>query len=127
MPRLLRYCTRCVLPETKPDLHIDDDGVCSACRAFEARTEIDWDERRRELLEVLERYRKRDGSNYDCIIPVSGGKDSHTQVLRLLDLGINPLLITATTDALSEIGRRNIENLKSLGVDYIEVTTNPVV
>ena len=125
--RPLRYCLRCVLPETKPDLAIDDEGVCSACRAYEAREEVDWDERVGELLDVLERFRSRDGSNYDCIVPVSGGKDSHVQVLRLLELGINPLCVTATTDMLSDIGRRNIENLKRRGVDYVEVTTNPTV
>ena len=78
-------------------------------------------------IRVLDGYRSPDGSNYDCIVPVSGGKDSTYQVIRMLELGLNPLCVTATTDHLSEIGRRNIENIKSLGVDYIEVTTNPVV
>jgi N-acetyl sugar amidotransferase len=115
------------MPETKPDLLIDDDGVCSACRAFERRVEVDWHARREELLDVLDRYRSSDGRSYDCIVPVSGGKDSTTQVLRLLELGMNPLCVTATTDELSEVGRRNIENIKRQGVDYIEVSTNPVV
>jgi N-acetyl sugar amidotransferase len=115
------------MPETKPDIFFDADGVCSACRHFSDRAEVDWDQRRAELVEVLERYRSRDGSNYDCIVPVSGGKDSHYQVIRTLELGMNPLCVTATTDMLSDIGRRNIENLKRLGVDYIEVTPNPVV
>ena len=79
------------------------------------------------MVEVLDRYRSEDGSSYDCIVPVSGGKDSHLQTIRLLELGMNPLCVTATTDRLSPIGRRNIENLKHLGVDYIEVTPNPVV
>jgi N-acetyl sugar amidotransferase len=78
-------------------------------------------------MEILERYRSKDGSNWDCIIPVSGGKDSHFQTIKMLELGMNPLCVTGTTCDLSEIGRRNIENLKSLGVDYIEVTTNRVV
>ena len=125
--RYIRYCRRCVMPETKPDLLIDADGICSACRYFERRRAVDWDARREELLRVLDRYRSRDGSRYDCIIPVSGGKDSHFQTLKMLELGMNPLLVTATTDTLSEIGRRNIENLKGLGVDYVEVTVNPVV
>jgi N-acetyl sugar amidotransferase len=115
------------MPETKPDLFIDEEGVCNACRSFEQRKSIDWDTRKDELLTILERYRSKDGRNYDCIIPVSGGKDSHSQTLRLLELGMNPLCVTATTDKLSTIGRRNIENLKNLGVDYIEVTTNPAV
>lgn len=115
------------MPETKPDLFIDAQGVCSACRAFEGRAEVDWQARREELLDVLDRYRSKDGSNYDCIVPVSGGKDSTTQAIRLLQLGMNPLCVTATTDELSDIGRRNIENIKKQGVDYIEITTNPVL
>jgi N-acetyl sugar amidotransferase len=125
--RYIRYCRSCVMPETKPDLRIDDDGLCSACRSYAARDDVDWDARRLDLLDVIERYRSKDGSGYDCIIPVSGGKDSHYQVLRMLELGANPLCVTSTTDRLSPIGRRNIENLKRLGVDYVEVTTNPVV
>ena len=124
---MLTYCVRCIMPATKPDLHFNEDGVCSACQNFEARSEIDWQERKRALVNILEQYRVKNGSNYDCIVPVSGGKDSHFQVIKLLELGFNPLCVTATTDSLSEIGRRNIENLKSLGVDYLEVTVNPQV
>ncbi|MBN1994973.1 MAG: N-acetyl sugar amidotransferase [Anaerolineae bacterium] len=125
--RYIKYCKRCIMPETKPDLYIDETGVCNACRNYERRQEIDWDQRRQELLAILERYRSKNGNNYDCVIPVSGGKDSHYQTLRILELGMNPLCVTATTDKLSAIGRRNIENLKLQGVDYVEVTVNPVV
>lgn len=127
MGRTIRYCVRCVMPETKPDLRLDEEGVCNACRSFEGRTEVDWAVRRQELLDVLEPYRSQDGSNYDCIVPVSGGKDSTFQVLSMLRLGVNPLCVTATTDHLSDIGRKNIENIKRLGVDYVEVSTNPAV
>jgi N-acetyl sugar amidotransferase len=115
------------MPETKPDLLIDQDGVCNACRSFEGRAEVPWDARRAELEGILEQYRSPTGCDYDCIVPVSGGKDSTYQVLRLLELGANPLCVTATTDSLSDIGRRNIENLKRTGVDYVEVTPNPLV
>ncbi len=115
------------MPETKPDLHIDETGVCNACRSFHERKNIDWNARQAELMEVLERYRSKDANNYDCIVPVSGGKDSTYQVIRMLELGMNPLCVTATTDKLSDIGRRNIENVKNLGVDYVEVTSNPVI
>lgn len=124
---MIPYCVRCVYPDTKPDLHLDEAGLCSACHSFESRTEVDWDLRRDEFLGVVDRYRSKNGDAYDCLIPVSGGKDSTYQVLRLLELGLNPLCVTATTDSLSDIGRRNIENLKNLGVDYIEVTMNPVI
>ena len=126
MMEKIKYCKRCIMPYTKPDLHLDEE-VCSACHNIEIRQEIDWQARKEELIQILDRYRSRDGSNYDCIVPVSGGKDSTYQTIRLLELGMNPLCVTATTCMLSDIGRRNIENLKKLGVDYIEVTTNPVV
>lgn len=124
---MIRYCKRCVMPETKPDLYINPEGVCSACLNYEQRVAVDWDSRKKELLEVLERYRSKDDSNWDCVIPVSGGKDSTYQVLRMLEIGMNPLCVTATTCHLSDIGRKNIENIKKLGVDYVEFTTNPVI
>ena len=123
----LRYCVRCVMPHTKPDLRIDGDGVCNACRSYEQRKEIDWDARRSELVEVIERYRSKDAATWDCIVPVSGGKDSTYQVIRMLQLGMNPLCVTATTCHLSEIGRKNITNIKNLGVDYVEFSPNPIV
>lgn len=115
------------MPETKPDILFDAHGICSACVHHERRAEVDWTQRREQLTEVLDRYRSGDSNRYDCLIPVSGGKDSTYQVIRMLELGMNPLCVTSTTDMLSDIGRRNIENLKRQGVDYIEVTANPVV
>jgi len=124
---MLTYCKHCVMPDTKPDLQLDEHGVCNACRSYEYRKTIDWDARYAELLQLLDRYRRRDGGNWDCIVPVSGGKDSTYQVVRMLQLGLNPLCVTSTTCDLSPIGRFNIENIKHLGVDYIEVSPNPVV
>lgn len=123
----MRYCKLCLYPETKPDLSFDEHGVCNACLNYQYRDTVDWDQRKDEFLRVVEKYRSKNGDNYDCLVPVSGGKDSTYQLLRLLEVGMNPLCVTATTDDLSDIGRRNIENIKQLGVDYIEVTTNPVV
>ena len=124
---MMRYCRRCVMPETKPDLMIDAEGVCSACRYYERRGAIDYAVRKQELMKILDRYRSRDGTSYDCIVPASGGKDSTYQALRMKELGMNPLVVTASTDKLSLLGRRNIENLKNQGFDYLEVTPNPVV
>ncbi len=124
---MLRYCTNCVMPDTKPDLYLDDEGVCNACRSYQSRSTVDWDQRYQELQKVLEPYRNRDGANWDCIVPVSGGKDSTFQVVRMLEMGMNPLCVTATTCDLSELGRKNIENIKHLGVDYIEFSPNKKV
>ena len=123
----MRYCETCLLPDTKPDLRIFDDGVCAACRNYSNRTEIDWDSRRDEFLALIKEHRSRHGSRYDCLVPVSVGKDSTYQVLRLKELGVRPLAVTATTCDLSDIGARNIENLKQLGVDHITYSPNPVV
>ena len=123
----IKYCRTCLYPNTKPDLQFSEDGICSACLNYQGRNEIDWAKRQQEFVQVLDRYRSNDGSNYDCIVPVSGGKDSTVQVLRIIENGFNPLCVTSTTDSLSDIGRRNIDNIKSLGVDYLEVTPNPIV
>lgn len=124
---MLTYCKRCVMPSTKPDLHLNEDGVCNACRSYEARTDVDWGTRESELELILRRYRSADGANWDCIIPVSGGKDSTFQVVQVLRLGMNPLCVTASTCDLTDVGRRNIENIKRLGVDCIEMSPNPLV
>lgn len=121
---VIHYCKRCVMPDTKPDLHLDIEGICNACRSYERRGYIDWASRKDELIDILEKYRCNDGKNWDCLIPVSGGKDSTFQVLKMLQLGMNPLCVTATTCDLSDIGRKNIENIKALGVDYIELSPN---
>ena len=124
---MLQYCIRCVMPDTRPDLHLDEEGVCNACRSYECRAQVDWAARKRELVDLLERYRRPDSGNWDCIVPVSGGKDSTYQVVRMLQLGLNPLCVTSTTCDLAPIGRRNIENLRRLGVDHVEMAPNPVV
>jgi N-acetyl sugar amidotransferase len=123
---MLTYCVRCVMPSTKPDLVLDAERVCNACRAYERRAVVDWEARGRELVALLDRYRQH-GRHWDCIIPVSGGKDSTYQVIRMLQLGVTPLCVTATTCDLSPIGRRNLDNIKRLGVDSIEMSPNPLV
>jgi len=123
----MNYCARCLLPSTKPDLSFDEQRVCSACIAFENRAEVDWATRANEFRTIMSRYAHTNDSNWDCIIPVSGGKDSTYQVIKILELGYKPLCVTATTCDLSEIGRRNIENIKNLGVDYVEFSPNPKV
>lgn len=122
----MQYCKRCVMPDTHPDMPLDAEGVCPACRSYEKRADVDWAERMGELRTILDRYRSRDGSNWDCIVPVSGGKDSTYQVLSMLELGMNPLCVTGTTCDLSDIGRKNIQNIQNLGVDYVEFTSNRI-
>lgn len=120
---MLFYCKRCFYPHTKPDLVFNAKGICNACTAFESRATIDWEKRKQEF-QVLVDYYKSLRAPYDCVIPVSGGKDSTYQVIRALEYGLRPLAVTATTDDLSSIGRRNLDNIAAIGVDHIEVTVN---
>jgi N-acetyl sugar amidotransferase len=124
---MITYCTVCFLPSTKPDLHFDDSGVCAACNAYMDRKVIDWESRADEFSEIIANIRLRNKSGWDCIVPVSGGKDSTAQVLKVLELGLKPLCVTSATCDLSEIGRKNIENIKQLGVDHMEFSPNPRV
>lgn len=119
----MKYCIKCLYPNTKPDLWFDEKGVCSACLAFKERDNIDWDVREEEF-KALCSFIKDKEFIYDCIVPVSGGKDSHYQIIKALEYGLTPLAITATTDDLSSIGRSNLDNISKLGIDHIEVTTN---
>ena len=98
--------------------HYSPEGLCSACQAFDARKTIDWQQRERDFLELVSNNR---GSSHDVIVACSGGKDSTWQVVKCLELGFRPLAVTATTDHLSEIGRRNLDNISNL-CDHVEVT-----
>jgi len=115
------------MPDTKPDLILDGFGICNACRSYENRSNTDWNTRYDQLIEITNKYKSKNEDNWDCIIPVSGGKDSTYQVVRILQLGLNPLCVTSSTCDLSDIGRVNIENIKKLGVDYIEFSPNPFI
>ena len=116
-----------MLPETKPDLSFDRDGICSACNSYSNRATIDWESRESEFVSTLNRFKNDDRNSWDCIVPVSGGKDSTVQVMKILELGFNPLCVTATTCHLSEIGRQNLINIRELGADAIEFSPNPVL
>jgi len=122
----MKYCKECLYPDTKPQLNFNFDGVCSACTNNKTKEEIDWDKKKEEFLKILEKYRSKDGSNYDCIIPVSGGKDSTYQTYVMKEeFGLNPLVVNFHPLDQTEIGKKNLENLKKIGVDCIEFSPNP--
>lgn len=119
----MQYCKRCFYPDTKPDLTFNSEGICSACTAFDARKNVDWGKRENDFIELVDYY-KRLKCTYDCVIPVSGGKDSTYQVITALKYGLKPICVTATTDSLSPIGRANLDNISKLGVDCIEISVD---
>jgi N-acetyl sugar amidotransferase len=114
-------CLRCCMPRTRPDTAFQG-GICSACVSHAARAKTDWEVRKLELLRILETM-PRNGSGYDCIVPSSAGKDSHFQVLSLLELGVRPLVVTASTCMLTPMGRKNLDNLGRYATT-LEVTPN---
>ncbi|MBI2309899.1 N-acetyl sugar amidotransferase [Candidatus Collierbacteria bacterium] len=125
----MKYCRRCVFPDTKPDLFFDKEGICDACRSSEKKDQgIDWEARKQELGALLEKYRSKDGSNYDCIIPVSGGKDSHYQTYVVTKLfHLRPLCVCFEPTLPTALGRKNLRNLNRLGVDLLHIKRDPVV
>ena len=125
---MIKYCRHCVYPETKPDLSLDENGICDACRFVDVKNATNWDLRRKELVEIFEKFKNKDGSNYDCIIPVSGGKDSTFQTYMVKkEFGLNPLCVSYHLPEFTDLGRKNLENLKKLGVDCLEFTPNPEI
>jgi len=126
----MRYCKRCLYPEnSRPMILFDEKGVCSGCRLHESRPVIDWDKKKKVLKKILLKYSKmaRDnGSPYDCIIPVSGGKDSHYQAHIVKQMGLNPLLVCYNHGFNTKLGIRNLTNMtKQFGCDILRFTSNP--
>ena len=118
----MKYCNNCLIPEIRPDQFLIN-GTCNACLSFENKKNISWNDKRKKLLEIISNLNLKKDS-WNCIIPSSGGKDSTYQALRARELGLNPLIVTATTCHLSDIGKKNIENLKRIGFDTIEFSSN---
>ena len=94
----MNYCKKCVYPEVSVNLNINDEGVCSACitsQKFKNTSINFWEKRKNIFLKILREANKKNKSNYDCLIPVSGGKDSYYQThLIVKKFGLKPLLVT---------------------------------
>ncbi|MBY0431837.1 MAG: N-acetyl sugar amidotransferase [Rhodospirillales bacterium] len=126
----MEYCKRCCYPaNARPGIVIDDQGVCSGCRAEEESPSIDWEERGRMLDAILNEYKAKQrakGNPYDCIIPVSGGKDSTYQTWLVKQKGLNPLVVNYNHTFGTPVGHRNLVNLiEKLDVNLVRYTTAP--
>lgn len=122
----MKYCSNCVLPDTRPNLALNAEGVCNACEAHQTRKVIDWPKRQKIFREVVRNAQRR-SRGYDCLIPVSGGKDSTWQVVTCLEYGLHPLAVTWKAPLRTELGQKNLTNLINLGVDHIDYQVNPKV
>lgn len=123
----MKYCKRCVMPDTRPGIVFDDDGVCSACNAYEKRKLIDWESRYKELEQFCDKYRGCNGNAPDSIIAVSGGKDSHFQTHLVKEvMRMNPLLVSVEDNfPMTEAGKHNLRNIsEEFGCDIITIKPN---
>ena len=124
------YCKNCLNVSTRPNIKFTDDGLCPPCAVYLNSAEIDWDERNEELKEVIAFGKANNHSGYDCIIGVSGGKDSTRQALFVKEnLGMNPLLVSLNypPDQMSQTGADNLSNLIQLGFDCVNVSCSPQI
>lgn len=120
----IRYCTRCCLPETMEGISFDEFGICVPCRSSEEKMHIDWEDRRKSLDRVIDTFRS--DVYYDCMLPMSGGKDSTYQahILRKV-LNVDPLAVTHGQNWLSIVGRYNLENcLQKFDLDHLVFNMN---
>jgi N-acetyl sugar amidotransferase len=126
----MKYCKKCLQTDKRPNTVFDGNGVCPACIYHETLASVDWEERRKELDEIAEFGKKNNYSGYDCIIGVSGGKDSTRQAMFVREvLKMHPLLVCLSypPEQLSHRGADNISNLIKLGFDCISIYPSPKI
>ena len=123
----MKYCKKCVMPDTRPGIKFNDEGICYPCLNYEKRKNIDWGKRFKEFEEICNKYRGINGKSYDCMVAVSGGKDSHFQVYLLKEvMKMNPLLVSVEDNfPMTEAGKHNIKNIsEAFGCDIISLKPN---
>jgi len=124
----MKSCKRCLYTDYHPlNSLIGDDGLCSGCRIHEEKDLLNWEERKDKLKDILHTYRNKNENNYDCIIPVSGARDSYFIVHTVKNvLGMNPLLVTYNKHYNTAVGIRNLANLRiQFDCDLMTLTVDP--
>lgn len=124
----MRYCLRCLYPANHPlGITFDADGICSGCRIHEEKYTLDWAERHERLRRIFEKYRSKSGESYDCIVPVSGARDSYFIVHTVKnDFGMNPLLVGYNRHYNTQRGIRNLAYLRTnFDCDFVQQVISP--
>jgi len=122
----LKHCKKCGMPDSRPGSIFDVECICQACHNYEERKSVDWEERENELRKLCDKYRKTDGS-YDCIIPVSGGKDSYFLAhIMITKMDMHPLLVTVTDSFThTKAGSYNLRNMiETFKLNHFQYTIN---
>jgi N-acetyl sugar amidotransferase len=126
----MKYCKKCIQTDTRPGTRFDDSGICPACNYQESLKEVDWDERLAEINDIVSFGKANNHSGYDCIIGVSGGKDSTRQAFFVKDvLKMNPLLVCLSypPEQVSQRGVDNLSNMINYGFDCITINPAPEI
>jgi N-acetyl sugar amidotransferase len=124
----MKYCIKCLQPDTRPNTVFTETGLCPACHYHEQSQVIDWQERYEILQDLIGCIERQPGQHFDCIIGVSGGKDSTRQACWVRDkLGLKPLLVSLShpPQQISQIGVDNISNLINSGFDVVVSSPAP--
>ncbi|MBI5447672.1 MAG: N-acetyl sugar amidotransferase [Gammaproteobacteria bacterium] len=120
----IQYCIRCCVPETQEGVNFDELGICTACRSSEDKMHINWAKREEQLKKILNEAKTKAGNNYDCVLPISGGKDSFFQAHVLTKIyGLKPLAVTFSHNWFSETGFYNLQRcLEVFNLDHLQFT-----
>src|SRR3990167_8042127 len=126
----MKYCTRCIYPANHPlNITFDNEGVCSGCRVHEEKDILDWDKRIKKLKRILDGFRNKSKENYDCIVPVSGARDSYFIVHTVKNIyKMNPLLVSYNKHYNTKRGIRNLAYLRTIfNCDFVMKTVDPKI
>ena len=119
----LSWCTNCLNNSLRPRITFDKKGWCNACQWMEEKKEVNWEKRRKELLQIVKKFKSN--SIYDCIVPVSGGKDGSYVASQIRDkFGLNPLTVTSRPPLELDVGKTNLNNFLKYNYDHVHVTPN---
>lgn len=123
----ITWCKNCLNMSTRPRITFDERGWCNACQWMEEKKTLDWSKRQKELTSLLKKYKSTSG-NFDCIVPVSGGKDGSYVAYQLKNkYGMTPLCVTVRPALSLEIGDKNLLNFINSGFDHVHITPNPKI
>jgi len=118
---MMKHCAECVIPDTRPGIKFNKDGVCQPCLNAKKLKKVNWDERQKQLAKICDKYRRSDGY-YDCVIPASGGKDSFYQTYLMKKVyDMNPLVVKVCDSFTpTKVGEQNLYKMcESFDVDLI--------
>ncbi len=123
---MIKFCKTCIMPDTRPRIVFNDEGICNACENANLKNKIDWSKRKKDFDVLINKIKDTNKNNqYDCVVPWSGGKDSTSIALKLkFEHDLNPLLVTFSPLIKNECGIYNRALMNEKGFDSILINVN---